>query len=183
MNHREIAARFNAAFGGASDCRCERAGDPPPTRLRGGASEPLFVPAAAGRPALIRYRGDFAQSALHEIAHWCLAGPSGRRQADYGLIYEPPPRGADAQARFYAAEVPVQALEMLLARAAGVPFHFSPDNPGTDLGHQHGQFENTVTGAFRTLCRRGPGALGLRVLTALNPCWRDAVAGREPVRP
>ncbi len=180
MNHAEIAARFNAVFDPGPGPAGRR--DPAPTRLVGGAAEPWFEPAAPGRPALIRYRGDFAQSALHEIAHWCLAGPAGRRRPDYGLIYEPPPRGDAAQARFYAAEVPVQALEMLLARVAGASFHFSPDNPGAELGPQDRHFEDRVVAAFQQLCRQGPGRLAERVLAALDPDWSDVLAG-GPRRP
>lgn len=178
MNHAVIAGRFNRVFGAPLPD-----GGIMPTRLIGGAREPLYLPARAGRPAIIRYTLDHAQSVLHEIAHWCLAGPCGRRRVDYGLIYDPPPRDAVAQARFYAAEVPVQALEQFFARALGMPFHLSPDNPGVDLGPGHQRFDRAVAAAYARLCRHGPEPLAVRVLAALVPqdaAWRRCRAGSGP---
>ena len=42
------------------------------TILCGGASEPYYEP---GAPSVIYFREDFDRSALHEVAHWCVAGP------------------------------------------------------------------------------------------------------------
>jgi elongation factor P hydroxylase len=161
--HAEIAGRFNARFRGHG---------PRGVLLIGGAAEPVYLPATRRRPALIRYTRDFAQSALHEIAHWCQANAAARRLVDYGLWYDPPPRTAAAQARFYAAEVPVQALEMLLAHACAVPFHFSADNPGADAGPARQRFEHQVRVACRALVEDGLNLRARAVLTALNPHWR-----------
>jgi elongation factor P hydroxylase len=163
--HAEIAGRFNARF---------RRQGPRGTILIGGAPEPVYLPATRQRPALIRYTRDFAQSALHEIAHWCLADAAARRQVDYGLWYQPPPRSAAAQDRFYAAEVPVQALEMLLARACAVPFHFSADNPGADGGPARQRFERRVREACGAILENGLSLRAQAVLTALNPRWRES---------
>lgn len=171
MNHREIAGRFNRAFARPADTD-----EVAPTRLIGGASEPLYLPAAPGRPAALRYTRDYPQSALHELAHWCLATPARRARVDYGLRYRAPPRSPGQQARFYAAEVPVQALEMLFAHVCGLPFHFSADNPGADHGSQRRDFEARVVAAFDGLLQGGPGRLADRVLEALRPGWCD-----EPV--
>jgi elongation factor P hydroxylase len=157
MSHAAIAARFNRRFARAAA-----------TVLVGGAPEPLYLPAAAHRPAIIRYTRDHAQSALHEIAHWCLASPSRRNQVDYGMWYLPPPRSARDQARFYAAEVPVQALEMLLAEACGLQFHVSVDNPGVDDPAAEAAFAAAVQRALETLRRQGPGERAVAVLQALN---------------
>lgn len=162
--HSEIARRFNARFRGHG---------PRGTVLMGGAAEPVYLPATRRRPALIRYTRDFAQSALHEIAHWCLADAAARRLVDYGLWYDPPPRTAAVQERFYAAEVPVQALEMLLARVCAVPFHFSADNPGADGGAARQRFERRVQGAYRALLEEGVNLRARAVLTALDPQWRE----------
>jgi len=97
-------------------------------RLVGGAREPLYEPGSAGHPAIIRYTRDYAASALHELAHWCIAGADRRRQVDYGYWYEPPPRTACQQAAFMQVEVPVQALEARLCAACGVPFRVSMDD-------------------------------------------------------
>ncbi len=46
------------------------------TRLCGGAEEPLYRPAGAeGGHHSIIFTRDYLSSALHEIAHWCIAGP------------------------------------------------------------------------------------------------------------
>lgn len=163
--HREIAGRFNARFGPGS----RSVGTGRATVLLGGAAEPVYLPATADRPAVIRYTLDFAASALHEIAHWCLADAAARRRVDYGLGYEPPPRAAAAQARFYAAEVPVQALELLLCRACGVPFNFSADNPGADSGPARRRFEAQVVAAHDVLLSNGTNRRTRAVLAALNP--------------
>ena len=38
----------------------------------GGAAEPLYLPDRGTRTAELHYREDFAASALHEAAHWCI---------------------------------------------------------------------------------------------------------------
>lgn len=98
------------------------------TVLRGGASEPLYEPAQASQPAIIHYREDFAASALHEVAHWCIAGPSRRKLLDYGYWYEPDGRDAITQQRFALVEAKPQALEWCFAQAAGLGFRLSLDN-------------------------------------------------------
>ncbi len=103
------------------------------TQLQGGAQEPLYEPAVDGSPARLWYREDFAASALHEAAHWCVAGPARRRRVDFGYTYSPPPRTAREQAAFFRAELKVQALESLFADAAGLPFRASADNLEADV--------------------------------------------------
>jgi elongation factor P hydroxylase len=161
MDHREIAGRFNARLGRVMH-----------TRVVGGAVEPLYLPAIGSRPAQIRYTRDHAQSVLHELAHWCLAGPERRLRQDYGYWYQAPPRSACQQARFFRAEVPVQALELLLARACGVPFHFSIDDPDAIRTSAHECFERDVRGACQVLLHRGPDGDVARLLNALQPAWR-----------
>jgi elongation factor P hydroxylase len=102
-------------------------------RLVGGASEPLYEPALPGRPATIRYTRDYAASALHELAHWCIAGARRRRLVDYGYWYQAPPRTELQQEAFIRVEVPVQALEARLSAACGLIFRVSMDDlEGTD---------------------------------------------------
>lgn len=97
-------------------------------QLVGGAKEPLYLAAVGHRPATIRYTRDYERSALHEIAHWCVAGAARCRQMDYGYWYSPPPRTVAAQQAFCAAEVAVQALEKCFSKACGVRFAVSLDN-------------------------------------------------------
>jgi elongation factor P hydroxylase len=101
------------------------------TRLVRGAGEPLYRPRAEadGCDEVIFAHGFFA-SALHEIAHWCVAGRERRRLLDYGYWYKPDGRTAEEQREFEQVEVRPQALEWIFSRAAGVTFHFSADNLG-----------------------------------------------------
>ncbi|WOJ96005.1 elongation factor P hydroxylase [Congregibacter brevis] len=98
------------------------------TCLKGGAMEPLYEPSSTGAPACIYFREDFASSALHEIAHWCIAGTVRRKQLDYGYWYDPDGRGSEAQQAFLNAEARPQALEWCFARSSGIRFSLSMDN-------------------------------------------------------
>jgi len=111
--------------------------------LRGGGAEPDYTPPDSGRLGVITAREDFASSALHEAAHWCVAGDARRRLADYGYVYTPPPRGPSGQARFFASELRTQATELFLARRAGVRFFASADDPDFCLA-QLAEFSHQV---------------------------------------
>lgn len=101
------------------------------TCLRGGAPEPLYQPAAAaGQQHLIYYRADYFASALHEVAHWCIAGEQRRQSVDYGYWYAPDGRDQAQQQAFEAVEVKPQALEWWFAQACGYRFEVSVDNLG-----------------------------------------------------
>ena len=114
----EICDAFNAGF--ADDA----------VQLIGGAEEPSFRPGHRREPARLLFVGDFARSALHEIAHWSLASRSERRMTDYGCRYVPPPRCLARQLQFCIRELEVQALEAVLCRSCAVPFEVSMDDPG-----------------------------------------------------
>jgi elongation factor P hydroxylase len=101
------------------------------TALRGGGNEPLYLPATQTAPAQVIFTRDYAASALHEAAHWCLAGPRRRQLVDYGYWYVPPPRSPAQQQQFFHHEVRVQALESVFAEAAGMRFRVSIDDPGS----------------------------------------------------
>jgi elongation factor P hydroxylase len=100
-------------------------------RLVRGGREPVYLPRDADHPydRVVFAHGFFA-SALHEAAHWCVAGPARRRLVDYGYWYKPDGRSAAEQREFEAVEVKPQALEWIFSVAAGTPFHFSADNLG-----------------------------------------------------
>ncbi|WP_367986927.1 elongation factor P hydroxylase [Vibrio sp. NTOU-M3] len=105
------------------------------TRLELGGDEPIYLPADEKVPyhRIIFARGFYA-SALHEIAHWCVAGPQRRLLEDFGYWYEPDGRTAAVQAEFEKVEIRPQAYEWILATSAGFPFTVSCDN-------LHGDFE------------------------------------------
>ena len=108
---------------------------PENTLLCGGAEEPFYAPAAnPGEPHRLWYREDFFASALHEAAHWCIAGPARRLLPDFGYWYAPEGRNPEQQAAFEAVEVAPQALEWCLAIACGYRFQVSTDNLAAEQG-------------------------------------------------
>lgn len=122
------------------------------TRLRPAPDEPLYRPAGVpGGTAVIYYvQGGFA-SALHEVAHWCIAGPARRQQLDYGYWYVPDGRKAHEQRQFENVEVKPQALEWLFAVACRHRFHVSADNLTGD-GAGGARFEAAVHAQVMAYC-------------------------------
>ena len=99
------------------------------TRLVGGAIEPLYQPAQDQQQLhSIFYRNDYFASALHEVAHWCLAGAARHERVDYGYWYASDGRDTFAQRAFESVEYKPQALEWIFARASGWRFRISVDN-------------------------------------------------------
>lgn len=136
------------------------------TELRGGGDEPLYLPATASAPAQIIYTKDYPASALHEAAHWCLAGDRRRRLVDYGYWYVPPPRTPAEQRTFFRHELRVQALECLLAAAVGLPFRVSHDDPAA-AGAEVARFEAEVLAEARQLEQSGLPERAARFRAAL----------------
>ena len=100
------------------------------TILVGGADEPYYEP---GSPNIIYFREDFIRSALHEVAHWCVAGSTRRTLPDYGYWYAPDGRDEAQQTAFYGVEVKPQAVEKAFCMAVGIPFKVSVDNLSVSL--------------------------------------------------
>lgn len=150
------------------------------TVLEGGGEEPLYLPSDAPliRPHRIVYREDYFASALHEVAHWCLAGPSRRLLEDYGYWYAPDGRDESAQLAFEAAEARPQALEWIYSEACGFEFHLSADNLAAGFGPSD-RFAKTVETARRVF--QG-GAMPARArlfegaLRSAFACGADSVA-------
>ena len=105
------------------------------TRLVGGALEPIYLPADqhAGFHRVV-FSHDYVASALHEVAHWCVAGAARRELEDYGYWYAPDGRSPAQQTEFERVEVRPQAQEWILSVAAGLPFRISADNLEAELG-------------------------------------------------
>lgn len=88
------------------------------TELAGGYNEPLYQPAMPDNPThRILFTHDYFASALHEVAHWCVAGTTRRQQVDYGYWYEPDGRTQEQQHLFEKVEVRPQAFEWIFANA------------------------------------------------------------------
>ncbi len=99
------------------------------TRLIKGDDEPIYLPANEERSYnAIYFAHGFFSSALHECAHWLIAGEERRKQVDFGYWYMPDGRTAEQQALFQHVEVKPQALEWILSKAARHKFHISIDN-------------------------------------------------------
>lgn len=99
------------------------------TRLVSGSGEPLYLPATNRRLCHeVVFAHGFFRSALHEIAHWCIAGKVRRQLTDYGYWYKPDGRTLDEQLKFQQAELKPQALEWWFCLSAGHSFEVSCDN-------------------------------------------------------
>jgi len=99
------------------------------TRLVKGGDEPLYSPANDNchYHQIIFAHGYYA-SALHEIAHWCIAGKERRLLEDFGYWYQPDGRNEQEQKTFEKVEIKPQAVEWALCIAANKKFNVSSDN-------------------------------------------------------
>ncbi|GAA5190912.1 elongation factor P hydroxylase [Ferrimonas gelatinilytica] len=124
------------------------------TRLLHGQDEPLYLPADQYCPYhRIYFAHGFVASALHELAHWCQAGPARRLQVDYGYWYEADGRTAQQQQRFEAHEAKPQAIEWYLSLAWGRTFDVSADN--LSLETDRPAFRRAVQAAAQAYCHCG----------------------------
>ncbi len=126
------------------------------TELIGGAEEPLYMPSSeADQPHKLYFRENFIASALHEVAHWCIAGEGRLQQQDYGYWYQPDGRTLLEQSQFETVEVKPQALEWLFSIACGQKFRLSADNltaSGDALGAS-AVFKSAVVNQARDWCQ------------------------------
>lgn len=121
------------------------------TLLLGGAEEPFYRPASDPRDCHeLHYREDFFASALHEVAHWCIAGSERRKLADFGYWYAPDSRDAAQQLAFERVEGRPQALEWFFSKACGFRFQVSLDNFNQDVDSTGDSFSQHV---YAEACR------------------------------
>ena len=120
----DIIALFNQTFFDAYN-----------TKLVRGEDEPIYLPATDSVPYhQIVFAHGFYASAMHEIAHWCVAGPKRRLLEDFGYWYEPDGRTELVQAEFEKVEIRPQSYEWILSvSVSGVPFSVSCDNLNGDF--------------------------------------------------
>lgn len=161
------------------------------TVLLGGANEPLYLPAGhaltpvpqSKHPATqvsphhqIFFREDYFSSALHEVAHWCLAGKARREQEDYGYWYEPDGRSSQQQALFEQVEIKPQALEWIFSVAASVPFRVSVDNLSGDA-KPSSAFKASVVQQAQHWCHSPLPRRAQQFAQALSDsCWQANVS-------
>ncbi len=146
------------------------------TELVRGDGEPEYRPADAHHPHhRILFAHGFFASALHEIAHWCIAGEARRQQIDYGYWYKPDGRSDHEQQEFERVEARPQAYEWLLSQAAGHPFHFSADNLDGNAEPSDAFKASVNDWIERTLAQRVPDRLA-RLCRALSEFYRTEVS-------
>lgn len=99
------------------------------TILIDGGDEPLYLPQdESHKVSRVIFTKDYYSSALHEIAHWCIAGQQRRQLRDYGYWYNPQRASAADQQLFEQIEAKPQAIEWIFSVAAGIRFNISADN-------------------------------------------------------
>lgn len=147
------------------------------TVLVGGGAEPVYLPSEAPEhtPHRVVYREDYVASALHEVAHWCLAGARRRTLEDYGYWYAPDGRDEEQQAAFEAAEARPQALEWILSEACGFDFHLSADNLAGGVGPSE-RFASAVARERQRFLAGGLPSRAERFRLALVDRFRGAAA-------
>lgn len=153
------------------------------TRLVRGGQEPIYLPVGFTdlgiRPqpyAQIVFAHGYFTSALHEIAHWCLAGEARRKQVDYGYWYAPDGRTAEQQAKFQQVEIKPQAIEMAFSLACGIKFNVSCDNlAGDEFGRQpdHRAFAKQVETQHQIYRQTGFPSRAQAFIDALSQFYRS----------
>lgn len=125
------------------------------TRLIRGGDEPLYLPEDESRPHNeLYFAHGYFSSALHESAHWLIAGEKRRKLVDFGYWYTPDGRSAEQQELFQNVEVKPQALEWILSQAAGYRFRVSIDNLNGSESNT-GAFKRAVYNQVETYCDLG----------------------------
>jgi elongation factor P hydroxylase len=157
MDSQQLITLFNEVFLGSYN-----------TRLVGGASEPEYIPASGSDSChQIVFTRDYSSSALHEVAHWCVAGNSRRQQHDYGYWYVPDGRSVEQQQAFEKVEVKPQALEWLFSQACGLKFRVSADNLGGGALPSE-SFKQRIVHQVRSYCHRGLNTRSIAWINALS---------------
>ncbi|GGB10150.1 elongation factor P hydroxylase [Agarivorans gilvus] len=147
------------------------------TVLIAGDDEPLYLPKGPGRAQhqIIFAHGFFA-SALHEIAHWCIAGEQRRLLEDYGYWYYGDGRNQQQQAAFEQVEVKPQALEYAFCLAAGRPFQVSVDNLSGFQSDRHA-FRDAVEQQYQAYLKQGFPLRAQRVIDLLTTARQAQLLG------
>ena len=129
--------------------------EPYKTLLKGGFSEPFYMAENAEGYSEIQFRENFTRSALHEVAHWCVAGYERRLQDDFGYWYAPDGRNTEEQQEFYKVEVKPQAIEKAFCEACKIEFEPSLDNLDNPTDRGAKRFEENLNAQFQHWKTRG----------------------------
>lgn len=149
------------------------------TRLVLGYDEPIYIPAGADKSYhQIVFAHGFFSSALHEIAHWCIAGEKRRLLEDYGYWYCPDGRDEMQQADFEKVEIKPQAIEWAFTEAAGRKFQVSTDNLNGAEPDREG-FTLNVAAQLESYRKKGFPPRAERFITALLSTFGEEKAPHE----
>jgi elongation factor P hydroxylase len=125
------------------------------TKLFKGTEEPVYLPANESQLCnAIYFAHGFFSSALHECAHWFIAGKERRNLIDFGYWYAPDGRNPQQQVQFQSVEVKPQALEWILSHSCGYPFRVSIDNLNGGTCDTE-NFKQSIHQQVLTYCRDG----------------------------
>jgi hypothetical protein len=159
------------------------------TSLEGNAPEPLYEPArCANTNNVIYYRDDYFSSALHEVAHWCIAGVERRKQTDYGYWYSPDGRSVQQQSAFEQSEIKPQAIEWAFSIACNVPFRVSSDNINAQhddihaLAQREESFKRLVYSQLAHYVREGFPSRAQIFLSQLHKFYNTRVLATSDLR-
>jgi elongation factor P hydroxylase len=135
--------------------------------VRAATVDPVYYPRSEARPlAEIHFANNFFSSALHEIAHWLIAGSERRTKLDYGYWYKPDGRDQEEQQHFERFEARNQGLEWILSSAANHDFHVSSDNLSGDSSDNSG-FARCVKENALSLLQKGFSGRSKTLIDAL----------------
>jgi elongation factor P hydroxylase len=143
------------------------------TILLGGFDEPFYLAPKQGRAAQIQFTRDYFRSALHELAHWCIAGEKRRKRDDFGYWYAPDGRTQEQQDAFFKLEIKPQAIEWALSLLCGVKFDVSVDNLGNAVSGA-GEFKQAV---YLQLCDYVHNAFPARAEALLQLIYECRMGG------
>ncbi|WP_286262663.1 elongation factor P hydroxylase [Thalassotalea atypica] len=142
------------------------------TKLIRGDDEPIYLPSSndCNYHQIIFAHGYYA-SALHEIAHWCVAGKERRLLEDFGYWYEPDGRSAEQQKAFEQVEIKPQAIEWALCAAANKKFDVSVDNLN-GVGSDRLAFKAAVYRQLQIYLAQGFPARVVQLMSALSDFYQ-----------
>jgi elongation factor P hydroxylase len=145
------------------------------TRLVKGDDEPIYLPADRNVDynRVIFAHGYYA-SAMHEIAHWCVAGEARRKLVDFGYWYCPDGRDAQTQSEFEKVEILPQAYEWMFCVAAGFAFNVSCDNLNGNFDPDRISFMRRVREKVLQLLERRLEVRTARFIEALRAYYHTA---------
>lgn len=124
------------------------------TVLVGGFDEPFYQAATGAKPARIQFSHDYIRSALHELAHWCVAGVERRKLDDYGYWYAEDGRSQEQQDEFYKLEIKPQTIEWAFSIICGVKFEASVDNLNNSVDGTE-EFKHNLSKQMQDYLTRG----------------------------